>query len=167
MKIIQNFLQDEDYNKIKDILNSNNFPWFYSDKIVEPNINKKFNFQFVHIFYKDGLVNSDYFTLLDPILKLIDPYLLIKVKANLLTRTNKFYESSMHIDNETNPKSTKITTGILYFDNTNGYTRFEKGDIVKSEENKYIEFDNKLKHTGSSCTDAKRRIVINFNYIKR
>ena len=35
---------------------------------------------------------------------------------------------------------------------------------IKSEENKYVEFDCNLKHTGSTSTDEKRRIVINFNY---
>ena len=39
-------------------------------------------------------------------------------------------------------------------------------DLLKiySEENKYIEFNSKTKHSGSSCTDKKIRVVINFNY---
>ena len=38
------------------------------------------------------------------------------------------------------------------------------GKKIKSEENKYVEFDSSLKHTGTTCTDQKRRVVINFNY---
>ena len=35
---------------------------------------------------------------------------------------------------------------------------------IISEENKLIEFNSALEHTGSSCTDKSRRVVINFNY---
>ena len=34
-----------------------------------------------------------------------------------------------------------------------------------SEENKIVTFDSDIEHTGSSCTNKKRRIVINFNYL--
>ena len=55
-------------------------------------------------------------------------------------------------------------TGVLYMNNCNGYTKFKNGEKVLSEENKYVEFNSNLEHTGSSCTDEKRRVVINFNY---
>ena len=64
----------------------------------------------------------------------------------------------MHIDQ---PKG---KTGIFYINTCNGYTKFKNGEKIKSEKNKYVEFDSILEHTGSSCTDEKRRIVINFNY---
>ena len=70
----------------------------------------------------------------------------------------------MHTDYR-KPKA--LTTAILYFDDSNGYTKFEKDNkIVKSEQNKYLEFNASLKHTGSSCTDKLRRIVLNINYLK-
>ena len=64
----------------------------------------------------------------------------------------------MHTDQE------KGTTGIFYVNTCNGYTRFKNNKIIKSKENTYIEFDSTLEHTGASCTDKKRRVVINFNY---
>ena len=70
----------------------------------------------------------------------------------------------MHIDFD--EKKYKIHTGILYVNTNNGYTKFSNGEIVKSEENKYVEFDSQLEHTGTSCTDQDYRIVINFNYLK-
>ena len=39
------------------------------------------------------------------------------------------------------------------------------GEKIKSEENKYVEFNSTIEHTGSSCTNQNRRIVINFNYV--
>ena len=81
-----------------------------------------------------------------------------RVKANLVVRTSKNIEHGMHTDQ---PKG---KTGIFYINNCNGYTKFEKGEKIYSEENKYIEFNSKIKHSGASCTDEKIRIVINFNY---
>ena len=65
----------------------------------------------------------------------------------------------MHID------QIKGTTGILYINTCNGYTKFENGKKVKSVENTYVEFDSTLKHTGTTCTDTDRRLVLNINYI--
>ena len=48
--------------------------------------------------------------------------------------------------------------------NTNdGYTEFENGHRVESVANRVVIFDSNIKHTGVSCTDEKRRVVINFN----
>ena len=37
---------------------------------------------------------------------------------------------------------------------------------IKCEENKFVEFDSNLEHTGVFATDSNRRIVLNLNYIK-
>ena len=96
--------------------------------------------------------------ILQPILSKLKYKKLIRIKANLLIQTPKIQEHHFHIDQESG------RTGIFYINDNNGYTKFEDGSKVKSEKNKYVEFDSKLKHTGTSCTDAKRRVVINFNY---
>ena len=81
----------------------------------------------------------------------------------MLTRTSKIVDAGMHTDFTLS--NNKITTGIYYLDDSNGYTDFEKGDRIKSESNKYVSFDSKLKHCGSTCTDKDFRMVINLNYI--
>ena len=49
--------------------------------------------------------------------------------------------------------------------NTNdGFTEFKNGDIIESIANRMVIFDSSLEHTGTSCTNKKRRIVLNFNY---
>ena len=90
-------------------------------------------------------------------------FTLVRAKANLLFKTDKIYEHGMHTDFENN---TKVTTGIFYVNTNDGYTKFKNGTIINSEQNKYVEFDGNLEHTGSTCTNSKYRIVINFNYIK-
>ena len=37
-------------------------------------------------------------------------------------------------------------------------------DKVESIENRFVTFPSHLHHTGTTCTDQKRRVVINFNY---
>ena len=47
----------------------------------------------------------------------------------------------------------------------NGYTEFEDGTVVKSIENRMVVFPANMKHRGTSCTNKKVRVIINFNYL--
>jgi hypothetical protein len=160
MNIYRNFLNKEDFKKIEYIIMSNSMPWFFSD-----GVNKKNNkdFQFTFNFINEGSVincSPDMINLLNPFKSKLNIKKFDKVKANLLLKDDKIKEHGMHIDNALK----KGKTGIFYLNTCNGYTKFEDGTKIKSEKNKYVEFDCNIKHTGSSCTDKKRRIVINFNY---
>ena len=157
MNIYKNFLPKKVFKKLKDIMMGYYFPWYFNEHVNKPGDNF---FQFTFMFVDNGEYRcwKEWQDLLAPVLKNIKHKKMNRVKANLLTRTNKIIEHGMHIDQE------KGTTGILYLDNSNGYTKFENGKKIISEENKYVEFDSTLKHTGSTCTDKMRRVVINFNY---
>jgi len=158
MKIYKNFLPKNIFKKLKDNMTGEYFPWYFNDYINDNQ--KKDNFQFTFRFIEDGdyVCWGEWKNIMIPVLEKIKHKKINRVKANLLTRTNKIIEHGFHIDYDYG------TTGILYLDNSNGYTKFENGKKIKSEENKYVEFNSTLKHTGSSCTDEKRRVVINFNY---
>ena len=159
MNIYKNFLPKDIFKKLKDTMMGGYFPWYFNDFINDKN-DKDNNFQFTFTFIRNGkeVCWGEWLDIMKPVLKNIKYKKMNRVKANLLTRTDKIIEHQYHIDQE------KGTTGILYLDNCNGYTKFKNGEIVKSEENKYVEFDSTLKHTGSTCTDKMRRVVINFNY---
>ena len=159
--IRKNFLEEKDFIGLRGLFMSNLFPWFLSGK-NQDNLRER-DFQFVHIFYEKNNVNSNFFDWMNPLLNKIKPFSIIRIKANLLTRTSKIVDSGMHTD-FTLPNN-KVTTGIYYLDDSNGYTNFEKGEKIKSESNKYVSFDSKLKHCGSTCTDKDFRMVINLNYI--
>jgi len=157
MNIYKNFLQKADLEKLHDYMMSDYFPWYYNDQI---NYKGDGHFQFTYLFMKNEEPNCNKATwdLLTPILSQLKFKNLMRVKANLLLQTPKIEEHHFHIDQPSG------TTGIFYINDNNGYTKFEEGTKVKSEKNKYVEFDSKLKHTGTTCTDARRRVVINFNY---
>ena len=159
MNIYKNFLPKDIFKTLKDTMMGYYFPWYFND-FVNHEGEKEDNFQFTFHFIKNGKEEcwGEWIDIMRPVLKHIKHKKMNRVKANLLTRTDKIIEHKYHKDQE------KGTTGILYLDNSNGYTIFKNGKKVSSEENKYVEFDSTLKHTGSSCTDEKRRVVINFNY---
>jgi hypothetical protein len=157
IKIIKNCLDKESFNNIKNIIINENFNWYYKEGVIK---NDK-HFQFVHKFYDNFNVRSNYIDYLNPVLKILKPMTIHRIKANLLTKTDKIIEHGFHNDN---PWKCKIA--ILYINTCDGYTIFKDGNKVYSEENKLIIFDNGLLHSGSTCTDQNVRVVINFNYIE-
>ncbi len=157
MNIHKNFLPKDIFDKLKNTITSDYFPWYFNNGVSTDNDDF---FQFTFSFIKDGKEQcwGEWWDLIVPVIEKIKHKKMNRVKANLLTKTNKIIQHDYHTDQE------KGTTGILYLNNCNGYTIFKNGKKIISEENKYIEFDSTLKHAGTSCTDEKRRIVINFNY---
>ena len=93
-----------------------------------------------------------------------DLYSLIKIKSNLVTRTPTIVEHGYHIDLPDLKEYHNTKTAILYMNTNNGYTKFEDGSIVESVENRLVVFDSRIKHSGTTCTDEKTRVVINFNF---
>jgi hypothetical protein len=158
MNIYKNFLPKDIFKKLKDNMTGEYFPWYFNDYVNDNQKKNHFQFTFTFIKNSDYVCWGEWKDMMVPVLEKIKHKKINRVKANLLTKTNKIIEHGFHIDQGIGK------TGILYLDNSNGYTKFENGKKIKSEENKYVEFDSTLKHTGSSCTDKKRRVVINFNY---
>jgi len=161
IKIIDNFLNQSYFNELQFLFLSNNFPWYYHDGANEPHDK---HYMFTHPFYLVNTPRSNYFNYLDHVIKELDVYSILKIKANLYTRTEKNIEHGFHIDSLDLKDHHFCKTSILYLNTNNGYTKFEDGTIVKSVENKLVTFDSRLKHTGSTCTDEKIRVVLNFNY---
>jgi hypothetical protein len=159
IKIIKDCLLKEDFINIKNTLFSDYFSWYLNLGVN----NSKDNYtQFTHTFYNNYIQNSNLLDNLKPIINFLNPLALIRVKANLLTKTNEIIKHGFHVDQEF-----KCTTAIFYVNNNNGYTEFESGEKVYSEENKLVIFDTFLKHTGTTCTDSNERIVINFNFVEK
>jgi len=157
MNIYKNFLDKKTFTDIKEKIMSDYMPWYFNDGV---NIREDKNFQFTFTFVDEKRIHciKEHFKIIEPLLKKIKYKKINRIKANLLTQTTDIVEQGFHIDQ---PQG---TTSIFYINNCNGYTKFKDGTKIKSEENKLVEFNSKLQHTGSSCTDKKRRVVINFNY---
>jgi len=137
-------------------------PWFYADRIVFEDDDK---FQFIHAFYDNHKPMSPFTNELDSIINIIQPFSIVKVRAKLLTRTPEIVETSFHVDLSLPEEQLRQwTTSIFYVNTNNGYTKFEDGTKVESVANRMVTFPSNMKHTGTSCTDEKIRVVINFDY---
>ena len=158
MKIIDNYLPESEYLKIKEILESFNFPWFYFNGKVVPN-NKLFDFGFSHTFYIHNKPNSEFLNILDPIINKLEPLSLIRIKANLNPISKDLIEFKEHTDQQF-----KCKAAIYYVNDNNGYTMI--GDKkVESKGNRIVMFNANTKHYGTNSTNCNNRVVINFNYI--
>jgi len=155
----KDFLNEDVFLKIKSTLLSNNFPWFYNS--FTGNINDRSNFLFYHYLFKDNLQESDFFNLiLVPILSKLDCSFLIRAKINLYTKKEQQIETDFHVD-----QTYKHKVAIFSVNSNNGFTLFEDGRKITSEENQIAFFEGDLKHCSVNQTDENVRINININYI--
>jgi len=167
MEIIDNFLDQKKFDELQPLMMGENFVWYYSDVIDYKG--QKDKFMFFHMFYARAGPTSPFLEQLNPTIEMIDPVSLFRIKANLLTRTSNIIENEFHVDMEDYLSKEKLkqwATSIFYVNTNNGYTEFEDGTKVESVANRMITFPGNLKHRGTSCTDEKTRVVINFNYFK-
>jgi len=158
--IIDNFLNPDDFQDIQTIMLGEECPWYYMDNI--DTLNDIDKFQFTHNFYDQGLGGQQSEYNLNLICQKLEAKELYRINARLLTRTPQIVANTFHTDIQEN--SDPYTTSILYMNTNNGYTEFEDGTKVKSIQNRLLSFSSGTKHRGTSCTDKKVRVVINFNY---
>jgi len=159
-QIIENFLPQEEFLNIQQQFNLeiNEFPWYFRKNMVE-----KDNFYFRHVIYNEYVPLSPAFqTIAKPILKKLNCISPITIRANLMIKQEKPFQSEFHVDNELECK-----TAIFYINTNNGYTLIDKKKRIKipCEENKILIFNSNIEHAAVSQTDEIRRIVININYI--
>ena len=95
MKIEDNYLDQEKFDELQTIIMGKRIDWHYNDSIDYRGQNK---FQFTHVFYHVPGPRSILFENLEIILEIINPILLWRIKANLLTKTSNIIENTFHVD---------------------------------------------------------------------
>ena len=86
-KIIDNFLEKEEFIKIKNLMLDSNFPWYFCNSVSYKNKND--NFYFTHTFYNDHNSQSEKTFLLNFLLSKIKPKSIIRIKGNFYPQTHK------------------------------------------------------------------------------
>ena len=166
MKIEDDLLDQKDFDEIQTLMMGDDFAWYFVDSIDYDDYEEE-KYMFFHMFYFSYTPQSSYFENLTPIFEIIKPISLWRIKANLLTKTSNIIENAFHIDMDMPEEKIKQwSTSIFYVNTNDGYTKFEDGTKVESIANRLVSFPANMKHTGTSCTDEKTRVVINFNYFK-
>jgi len=157
IKVIDNFLSPEKFDILQSMFFSKTFPWFWGDEKVR-GIDNLNNWQLSHNFYQYSIPYSNQD--IGSVIETLNPNAIHKIKANLTFYTPKIYEYGFHTDVE----NFVCNTAIYYLNTNDGYTIFEEGDKVESVANRMIIFPSYMYHTGTTCTNKKRRIVLNLNY---
>ena len=159
IKVVDNFLEDDIFIEIQNILMGDKFPWFFNNfKNDSEDIH---NYQFTHTVVRgNGEVESKFIQYMKPFFNKLNIKKIYRIKINLTTRTEKLFNHIYHTD-----VPIQCTTAIFYVNSNNGKTIFKHGEEVDSISNRIVMFNSNLEHAATSHTDKKTRVVINLNYV--
>ena len=160
VKIVDNFLPNNAFIKIKDLIEGGYFTWYWSSHSTGTDYIP----QLVHGFMEGSKV-SGYFELWEKsgLFKKLGAYSVASFKVNCNYKTHEQYVGVFHTD-FVKEENKGLNTSILYINTNNGGTKFEDGTFVNSVANRLVTFDCSTRHAAVSCTDENRRIVLNINY---
>tara|TARA_R110000824_G_scaffold161744_1_gene337165 strand:- start:753 stop:1280 length:528 start_codon:yes stop_codon:yes gene_type:complete len=169
-KVEDNFLSEGDFLPIKNMLLSHDCAWYHQGAVSGVDEDKEMlDTYFSHTFFssaRDGWgdprgISSNLYDLLLPLVRQLEVDALIRLRANNYPHTQKRTQHTFHIDNDYPHK-----TAILYINTNNGMTILEDGTKINSIENRLLTFNGLIKHSSTTCTDSRSRVVVNVNYIK-
>lgn len=169
IKIIDDFLPQEAFEEVQRVFLGKQFSWYFIPYVNINNERERDNlkwFEFCHLLWDpDGGICSESAEGVIKIFKeRLDAYMWLRIKANLTPNSAENVDTDFHTDFTYPMPIDKITTAIYYVNTTNGYTEFIDGRKVESVANRLVKFPSNLRHQGTTCSDAKQRVVINFNY---
>ena len=168
IEIFDNYLPEHEYECIRAYFEGDNdggaihnsCAWTYYPGITLKNDG---HFQFVQLVFSQHTVLSPAYDLLAPIINKEKMCAIARIKANCVIKTHelKVFTNAFHDDY---PPESNIITGIYYINTNDGHTLFEDGQKCESVANRFCMFPSGMKHTGTTCSDMDRRILINFNF---
>ena len=168
MKVIDDFLYEQDFKDLEDYILGPAVHWKYNPFKVKQSEDTD-SFQFVHVVFEPtrfpvSIERS--MVACDPIFATLTKRhqfdIMHRVKINLTPRTVEHNYTAWHTDTKQHNK-----TAIFYVNTNNGFTRFKDGTKVMSKANRMVIFDAQTEHSGVTCTDEKVRVVININYFPK
>ena len=166
IEIYDDFLDSEEFEFVRYNMLGNEFSWYLGEVLSEIqgstypcSCDPLHNAQMCHWFYKNYQPTGPEFSIVEPIISKLNISSLVRIKANMSLKTDTIIKHGFHRD------ATGVFMVAIYYVNTNdGYTEFDDGTQVESIENRLVLFNSETLHTGTTCTNAKVRCVINFNY---
>ena len=100
MKIIDNFLIEDYFKELQNLVYSNTFPWFFQKQTTT--FDDDNNFMFTHTLIENQKISSNYFLKFEPIKYFIKQHnnfdKFLRIKANLYTNQGKKIKHRKHHD---------------------------------------------------------------------
>jgi len=114
LRIIKNVLDRKTFAALEEKLfkEFNSFPWYYAPHLVAGDD----YFHLVHNFCANDRVNSPFYSNFLPVLKILNPKRLIRMRGSLLGRTHEKEKHVFHTDFK------NCRTALFYLNTTNGPT---------------------------------------------
>tara|TARA_B100001123_G_C15280803_1_gene1013955 strand:- start:732 stop:1310 length:579 start_codon:yes stop_codon:yes gene_type:complete len=174
-QVIDNFLDDDSFKVLIDNVMSSKHIWYYGESVADESKIES-DMYFMNLYYMDAPdqlknkldqdtqntlpIKSDNFSVVKPIIDRIDHNFLLRAKANLYTRTDKIIHHPDHQDYDF------THMGAIFYVNTNdGLTVLDNEVEIDSVSNRLLVFDGSTMHHSTTCTNQKRRVNINFNFM--
>lgn len=152
-KIIDKFLDLDDFEAIRSIILDKNFLWQTNEC---PEGNNLF-LELPH--YSNNKPLSEFYNLLVPIMKKIEVLGLVEIKSNMYFK-NRYLQSFK----KEKKHNFSVGTAIYYLNTNDGYTLLEDGSKIESRENRIVLFEETSFYYETNCTDRTCRVNITFNY---
>ena len=161
MKVIDDFLAYNEFEKVCDFILSSEFPWGFSEVVSDPNddYDGTWNYKFCHVAF-DLVQYSSTTKVLAPYIQhpTIDCKAIKRIIINSYPWTPEVMKHAPHTDYPFSHKA-----ALLNLTTCDGYT-FVENQQVKSVANRVILFDPSKLHYGTTTSSHKRRVIVNMNY---
>ena len=169
IKIIDNFLSEEEFCIIKEFVYDKDLQWKHGKMLPSEIIvcEEKENYQDCYILYSNGNYNPRELSIIMPVLKKLQAEVLLKAKINRTTSRNKRMLVGWHTDCTKDHwayKEGKVPKTAIFYINTNDGSTIIDDQNVNCVENRIVIFDSEIKHSGITCNKSENKILININY---
>ena len=160
-KLIENFLPEDKFKQIQNIVFSDSFPYYYHPHLNNNHKEDDKSSYFTHTLFTQNrnYVASDFYNDFRFIEDILDVKALIRMKVNLYPRMNEIVTHALHNDRDFEHKGC-----ILSMNTCNGSTILHDDTKIDSIENRALIFNPSKLHASTSCTNEKARINIILNY---
>ena len=170
LKIIDNFLTDNDFNLLVSNTVGRNDGHQVQFRVVSNvenfgAIEENWSWYMINMLYSTDTPQNEicgkiYEMFVPKFKKLANFKTMIRIKINAYPYTNVVKEHKDHIDFDYEH------AGAVFSLNTcDGYTKFSDGSKVGSVANRIVFFDASKKHHSTTTSNAKLRYNINFNFL--
>jgi hypothetical protein len=163
-KIIDNFLEKDFFQKVKNTISNEDFPWRRRARMTTGKGEESDHGYFTYCFYNYLKDQSDlYENIIIPILNKLEAKAVIQARANMNIK-QLFLSDASNYHTDT---FTKNKTAILNLTSCDGGTHLmhENNEIfIESVENRMLVFDANILHRSVKHNNCDVRYYINLNY---
>jgi len=157
--VIDNFLNKEDFITLKNSIINKEFSWYFQDLINDNHSKNDLTCYFTHLIYEHTPNSSIYPMVFNLFFNKLKMKSLLRIKCNCFPSTEKIRINKEHVD-----FPFKHNGAVFSLNTCDGFTSLEDGTKIESIENRLLLFDSNKPHASSTCTNAKARFNMNFNY---